>query len=98
MATTKITLNELRTIVKQIIKEYGEDSGGQDMTYGMYNRTSQKKDGGNNDFIKKGESDYYDGVPFDACPYESGVNKYYKIDLAKYWKHGWLNAKKEDTE
>jgi hypothetical protein len=98
MITKKISLNELRTLVKGVIKEYGEDSGGQDMTSGIYNRTSQRKDDGNNDFIKKGEEDYYDGVPLDGCPYASGINKFYKIDLAKYWRHGWLNAQKEDTE
>ena len=96
MKTTKITLTELRVIIKQMIKEYGEDSGGQDMTYGIYNRTSERKDNGNYDFIKKGQEDYYDGVPLDACPYASGFNKYYKIDLAEYWKHGWLSAQKED--
>ena len=94
----KITLNELKKLVKQVVKEYGEDSGGQDMTYGMYNRSSQKKDGGNNDFIKNGEYDYYDGVPFHECPYDSGINKYYGIDLAEYWKLGWKNAKANDTE
>jgi len=98
MATQKITLNELRSAIRQIIKEYGEDSGGQDMTWGMYDRTPQRKDGGNNDFIQKGKEDYYDGVPFDACPYGSGINKYYKIDLSEYWKIGWLKAKEEATE
>lgn len=81
---------------KNKLNEYGEDSGGQDMTYGIYNRSDKRKDGGNNNFIKKGEEDYYDGVPIDACPYESGFNKYYKIDLAKYWKFGWTNAKEND--
>lgn len=81
---------------KKKLNEYGEDSGGQDMTHGIYNRSVEKKDSGNNDFIKKGEKDYYDGVPIDACPYEPGFNKYYKIDLAKYWKFGWTNAKEDD--
>ena len=80
------------------LQEYGEDSGGQDMTYGMYSRSSTRKDQGNKDFIDKGYEDFYDGVPFEACPYESGFNKYYKADLAKLWQMGWkeAEAKAED--
>jgi hypothetical protein len=83
-------------IFKERINEYGEDSGGQDMTSGMYNRSSTKKDQGNKDFIDKGKEDYYDDVPFDACPYENGYNKYYKADLAKLWQMGWEEAKFQD--
>jgi hypothetical protein len=74
------------------LNEYGEDSGGQDMTYGMYNRSTAKKDQGNKDFIDKGKEDFIDDVPFEACPYEKGYNKYYKADLAKLWQMGWKEA------
>lgn len=39
----KKTLNELKNItklVREVLNEYGEDSGGQDMTWGMYNRNN----------------------------------------------------------
>lgn len=80
---------------RRLINEYGEDSGAQDMHWGRYNGSS-RKDGGNKDFIDKGKEDYYDGVPLNKCPYEAGYNKYYKIDLAEYWKEGWKEAKYED--
>ena len=80
------------------LNEYGEDSGGQDMTYGMYSRSSTRKDQGNQDFIDKGKYDFYDDVPFEACPYEDGFNKYYNADLAKLWQIGWKEAKAEDEE
>jgi hypothetical protein len=72
------------------IKEYGEDSGGQDMTSGIYSRSSSS--------INKGKEDFMDDVPFEACPYENGYNKYYKADLAKLWQMGWkeAEAKAED--
>lgn len=82
---------------KKIINEYGEDSGGQDMTWkGMYKDQSKKLKGTNQDFIDKGKEDYYDDIPFEACPYESGYNKYYRTDLAKLWQLGWKKAKAED--
>jgi hypothetical protein len=39
----KITLreSELISLIERMIKEYGEDSGGQDMTYGMYKRDNK---------------------------------------------------------
>ena len=39
----KITLkeSELISLIERMIKEYGEDSGGQDMTYGMYKKNSK---------------------------------------------------------
>ena len=77
------------------LQEYGEDSGGQDMTYGMYSRSSTRKDQGNKDFIDKGYEDFYDDVPFEACPYESGFNKYYNADIAKLWQMGWKKAEAE---
>ena len=83
-------------IFKENITEYGEDSGGQDMTYGMYNRSSARKNQGNQDFVDKGKEDFYDDVPYEACPYEDGYNKYYKADLAKLWQMGWKEAEAED--
>ena len=80
---------------KKKLQEYGEDSGGQDMTYGMYSRSSTRKDQGNKDFIDKGYEDFYDDVPFEACPYESGFNKYYNADIAKLWQMGWKKAEAE---
>ena len=82
-------------LIKEELNEYGEDSGGQDMTYGMYSRSSTRKDQGNKDFIDKGYEDFYDDVPFEACPYESGFNKYYNADIAKLWQMGWKKAEAE---
>ena len=65
------------------------------MTYGMYRDKPGKLKGTNQDFVDKGKYDFYDGVPFEACPYESGFNKYYKADLAKLWQMGWKEAKAE---
>jgi len=86
----------IRNVIKETLNEYGEDSGGQDMTSGMYNRSITKKDQGNKDFIDKGYEDFYDDVPFEACPYEKGYNKYYKMDLAKLWQMGWKEAEAEE--
>jgi len=86
------------SIFKENITEYGEDSGGQDMTYGMYNRSSARKNQGIQDFINKGKEDYYDDVPYEACPYEDGYNKYYKADLAKLWQMGWKEAEISSNE
>jgi hypothetical protein len=88
----------IRSVIKEALNEYGEDSGGQDMTSGMYNRSITKKDQGNKDFIDKGKEDFIDDVPFEACPYEEGYNEYYKADLAKLWQMGWkeAEAKAED--
>jgi hypothetical protein len=85
----------IRSIIKEELNEYGEDSGGQDMTSGMYNRSITKKDQGNKDFIDKGKEDFIDDVPFEACPYEEGYNEYYKADLAKLWQMGWKEAEAE---
>ena len=74
------------------LQEYGEDSGGQDMTYGMYRDKPGKLKGTNQDFVDKGKYDFYDDVPFEACPYESGFNKYYNADIAKLWQMGWKKA------
>lgn len=81
---------------KKILNEYGEDSGGQDMTWGRYKDQPRKLKGTNQDFVDKGKEDFYDDVPFEACPYESGYNKYYKADLAKLWQMGWKKAEAED--
>lgn len=100
---TKIIIkeSEIKTLVENVVRgmlrEYGEDSGGQDMTWGMYGRDSQRVNTGNNDFIMKGKEDYYAGVPIDACPYERGFNKYYKVDLSQLWKLGWENARNKDN-
>jgi len=82
----------IRNIIKEELNEYGEDSGGQDMTSGMYGRSITKKDQGNKDFINKGKEDFINDVPFEACPYEKGYNEYYKADLAKLWQMGWKEA------
>lgn len=39
--TITLKENELISLIERMIKEYGEDSGGQDMTYGMYNRDNK---------------------------------------------------------
>ena len=49
----------------------------------------------NQDFVDKGKYDFYDDVPFEACPYESGFNKYYNADIAKLWQMGWKKAEAE---
>jgi hypothetical protein len=90
------TKQDWHKIFKENITEYGEDSGGQDMTYGIYDRSSARKNQGNQDFINKGKEDFYDDVPYEACPYEDGYNKYYKADLAKLWQMGWKDAEAED--
>ena len=39
--TITLKESELISLIERMIKEYGEDSGGQDMTYGMYNRDNK---------------------------------------------------------
>lgn len=94
---TPVKMKSLNESKKQIIKEYGEDSGGQDMTWNRYSDKSSNKDNGNKDFIDKGKEDYYDGIPLDKSPYESGHNPFYKTDISKLWKSGWKQAHTEDT-
>ena len=90
-------MQQLAGIIKESqLNEYGEDSGGQDMTWSMYNEKPGKEKGNNQDFIDKGYSDYYEGISIDTPPYESGMNKYYKADLVKLWKLGWKKAEAED--
>jgi len=87
----------IRNLIKEEINEYGMDSGGQDMTYGMYNRSITKKGQGNKDFIDKGKYDYYEDISFNNPPYDFGKNKYYGgADLAKLWQLGWKQAEAED--
>jgi hypothetical protein len=100
-APTSIKESKLRSLINQIIKEelneYGADSGGQDMTWGMYGRSISKTNKGNKDFIEKGYYDYYDDIPFDKPAYEFGKNKYYGgADLAKLWQLGWKKAEAKD--
>jgi len=93
---SKLSSKKLNALFdKLILNEYGEDSGGQDMTWGMYKDKPSKTLGTNQDFINKGKEDYHDGVSRDNCPYEKGYNKYYNADLAKLWEKGWLQASAE---
>ena len=39
--TITLNENELISLIERMIKEYGEDSGGQDMTYGIYKRDNK---------------------------------------------------------
>jgi hypothetical protein len=87
----------IRNIINEELNEYGMDSGGQDMTWGMYNRQDSKKNSSNEDFIKKGYYDYYEDISFNTPPYDFGKNKYYGgADLAKLWQLGWKQAEAED--
>ena len=39
--TITLKESELISLIERMIKEYGEDSGGQDMTYGIYSRDNK---------------------------------------------------------